>query len=155
MNNLATNYERQGRLEGAEKLKLQVLKISTKVLGKDDHHTLKSMGNLASTYEYAMQGRFDEAEKPETSVAEMAVTRLGPEHPDALTARNTLVHTLKGQGRDKEAIEMMTEAAGSGRKCRAQGIQTQCVPRGIWTRGAQRFEPRGSTSHLGLLPEAY
>jgi len=36
---------------------------------------------------------------------------LGEEHPDTLTSINNLAYTWKGQGRDEEAIRLMTECA--------------------------------------------
>ena len=34
---------------------------------------------------------------------------LGEEHPDTLTSMNNLAYTWKEQGRDEEAIKLMTE----------------------------------------------
>jgi len=34
---------------------------------------------------------------------------LGEEHPDTLTSMNNLAYTWKGQGRDEEAIKLMSE----------------------------------------------
>ena len=62
----------------AEKLEMQVMKTSKKVLGPEHPDTLTSMGCLASTYRN--WGRWTEAEKLDVQVVERRKTILGPEH---------------------------------------------------------------------------
>jgi tetratricopeptide (TPR) repeat protein len=66
MANRACIYSNQGQWEEAEELEVQVLKISTRVLGPEHPSTLTSMANLACTY--SEQGRLEEAEELELQV---------------------------------------------------------------------------------------
>ncbi|KAF2804598.1 putative kinesin [Mytilinidion resinicola] len=59
MQNLAETFSKQGRLEAAEELELQIFKIRKKKLGADHPDTLTSMNNLAFTWKD--QGRDAEA----------------------------------------------------------------------------------------------
>ncbi len=68
MANLASTYWNQGRWDEAEKLEVQVMETTKRVLGEEHPDTLTSMANLASTYRN--QGRWDEAEKLEVQVME-------------------------------------------------------------------------------------
>jgi Tetratricopeptide repeat len=50
MDNLASTYREQGRLDEAEKLGVQVMKSRKARLGADHPDTLTSMANLSSTW---------------------------------------------------------------------------------------------------------
>ncbi|KAK0478081.1 hypothetical protein EDD18DRAFT_1322645 [Armillaria luteobubalina] len=50
MADLASTYGWQGQLEKAERLQEETLKLRKELLGEHHPDTLKSMGNLASTY---------------------------------------------------------------------------------------------------------
>jgi hypothetical protein len=56
---LASTYRDQGRWNEAEKLGLQVMETSVRVLGQGHPDMRKSMGNLAETF--WNQGRWNEA----------------------------------------------------------------------------------------------
>ncbi|KAF8534119.1 hypothetical protein BDD12DRAFT_757914, partial [Trichophaea hybrida] len=50
VNNLASKFCKQGRLQEAEELLVQVMETRKRVLGQEHPDTLTSMANLASTY---------------------------------------------------------------------------------------------------------
>lgn len=60
MGNLFLTYSKQGRLEEAEELQVQVMQSRKRVLGEEHPDTLASMSYLASTY--SNQSRWKEAE---------------------------------------------------------------------------------------------
>jgi hypothetical protein len=75
------------------------------------------MANLASTYRN--QGRWEEAEKLGAQVMEMRKRVLGPEHPSALTSRESLAYTWISLGKAQDALylievclELKTKALG-------------------------------------------
>ncbi|KAL9627829.1 MAG: hypothetical protein Q9164_007477 [Protoblastenia rupestris] len=108
MSNLASTYRNQGRLQEAEELVTQALKIQERILGMKHPDTLRSMNNLASTY--WDQGRWKEAGELEIQVLEKRRRRfLGTQHPETLTSMNNLAWTMKDQGRKQEAISLMTD----------------------------------------------
>ena len=107
MLNLAHIYTDQDRHEEAEKLELQVLKLSQNLLGEKDPETLRSMHNLAVTYN--KQCRWDEAEKLSLEVIKLQEGRIGKEHPDTLYSMAMLAYTYNEQGRWDEAEELSTK----------------------------------------------
>jgi hypothetical protein len=72
------------------------MEISKKKFGADHPDTLKSMGNLASTYRN--QGRWDAAEELEVQVMENRKKKLGADHSDTLTSMANLACTYQIQG---------------------------------------------------------
>ncbi|KAI5460666.1 hypothetical protein BGZ63DRAFT_488681 [Mariannaea sp. PMI_226] len=104
MDNLATIYRDQGRLEEAEKLFVQVMETCKTKLGADHPNMLTSMANLASTY--WNQGRWEEAEKLDIQVMETRKMKLGADHPDTLTSMGNLAVTYMHQGRWEEAEKL-------------------------------------------------
>ena len=66
MTNLANTYHKQGRLNEAEQLGIQVMDMRKKLLGAEHPKTLNSMENLAITYMH--QGRWNELEQLEVQV---------------------------------------------------------------------------------------
>ncbi|KAI9762477.1 MAG: hypothetical protein M1840_001237 [Geoglossum simile] len=94
----------QGRLKEAEELSLRVLELQKEVLGEKHPDTLRTMGNLASTY--WKQGRSKEAEELNLRVLELQKEVLGEKHPDTLRAMGNLASTYWKQGRSKEAEEL-------------------------------------------------
>jgi tetratricopeptide (TPR) repeat protein len=101
---LADVYSEVGARQKAEKLRLQVLEASKRVLGAENPDTLTSMGDLAQTYR--RQGRFEEAEQLEVQELEARKRTLGTEHPDTLATMNNLASTYRGQGRLEEAEQL-------------------------------------------------
>ncbi len=107
MNSLAITYLKQGRLDKAEKLQLEVLEARRRALGAEHPDTLTSIGNLTSTYQD--QGRWDEAEKLLLEVLEAEKRVLGAEHPGTLITINNLTVTYQDQGRWDEAERLLLE----------------------------------------------
>ena len=118
MANLASTYGNQGRWTEAEKIEVQVVETSRRVLGDEHPETLTSMANLASTY--WNQGRWTEAEKIEVQVVETRRKVLGDEHPETLTNMANLASTYRNQGRwteaEAEAEKMEVQLAAAPRK---------------------------------------
>ncbi|MCJ1264537.1 hypothetical protein MMC22_004409 [Lobaria immixta] len=104
MSRVAAIYHAQGRLEEAEKLKLQVLETNLRVLKAEHPDTLESMANLAATY--CTQGRLEDAEKLQVQVMETRLRVLKAEHPDTLKSMNNLAVTYSKQGRLEEAEKL-------------------------------------------------
>ncbi|KAK4207083.1 hypothetical protein QBC37DRAFT_456588 [Rhypophila decipiens] len=67
--------------------------------------------SLAVKYAIALyqDGHFNDAEKLFVQVMETSKTKLGADHPSTLTSMNNLAFTWKGQGRLKEALDLMKE----------------------------------------------
>jgi tetratricopeptide (TPR) repeat protein len=84
--NLASIYSKQGRLNEAEMLKLEVLEASKRVLGGEHPNTITWKANLASTY--AEQGRMNEAEMLKLEALETSKQVLGDEHPSTKTLKD-------------------------------------------------------------------
>jgi hypothetical protein len=78
--------------------------MTKKLLGAEHPDTLRSMGNLASTYRN--QGRWNEAEQLEIQVLDMRKKLLGAEHPDTLQSMANLASTYWNQGRWNEAEQL-------------------------------------------------
>ncbi|KAF2189129.1 hypothetical protein K469DRAFT_763874, partial [Zopfia rhizophila CBS 207.26] len=84
-------YNKQGRWEEAEKLRVQVIKTHKKKLRADHPDTLRSMKNLASIYRN--QGQWDAAEQLNVQVMETSKKKLRADHPSTLRSMNNLAHT--------------------------------------------------------------
>jgi Tetratricopeptide repeat len=97
-------YDKERRWKEAEKLQVQVMEMSTRMLGTKHPDTLSSMGNLASTYRD--QGRWRMAETLEVQVMETSKRVLGTEHPSTLTSKANLAATYRNQGRWQETEEL-------------------------------------------------
>ena len=99
-----------GEYEKAIRLRIQVLRERRTKLGGDHPDTLRSMGNLASTY--WKQGRWSEAEALQMQVLTICKAKLGEDHPDTLRSRGNLACTYRNQGRWSEAealeVQVMT-----------------------------------------------
>jgi tetratricopeptide (TPR) repeat protein len=102
--NVATYLWHQGRWTEAEKLGVDALEASKRVLGVEHPDTLTRMANLALTY--SNQGRLAKAEKLGVDVLETSKRVLGVEHPDTLTRMANLALTYWNQGRWTEAEEL-------------------------------------------------
>jgi tetratricopeptide (TPR) repeat protein len=104
---LASTYRNQGRWNEAEKLEVQVIETTKRVLGEEHPDMLSSMANLASTYRN--QGRWNEAEKLLVQVMETRKRVLGEEHPDTLSSMANLASTYRNQGRWNEAEKLLVQ----------------------------------------------
>ncbi|PTB43606.1 hypothetical protein M441DRAFT_56598 [Trichoderma asperellum CBS 433.97] len=114
LHNMAGYFTYKGEWKEAEDLRLQVIKISTRVLGAEHPNTLTSMGNLASTY--WNQGRWKDAEELEVQVMEISKRVLGAEHPDTVASMGNLASTYWNQGRWKDAEELEVQVMGTSKR---------------------------------------
>ncbi len=99
-----------GRYNEAEVPFVEVMERHKRVLGQDNHNTLISMSNLASTYRH--QGRWNEAEELQVTELEICSRVLGKEHPDTLTSMANLASIYRHQGRWNEAKELQVTELG-------------------------------------------
>ena len=86
--NFALVFSEAGRWDEAEKLDVQVMETSLRVLKEEHPDTLTSMANLASTYRN--QGRWDEAIELIQVVVNLRTKIIGVNHPDTLGAVDLL-----------------------------------------------------------------
>jgi hypothetical protein len=105
MEDLASTYGRQGRLEEAQNLTVRVMETRSRVLGAEHPHTLSCVGNLAVIC--GDQGRWKEAEKLTIQVVEMLTRILGVEHPNTLTNMGNLGTIYGHQGRWVEGEKLL------------------------------------------------
>ena len=80
-----------GDWEETEKLLLLQTDWRTTMLGAENHKTLVTMNNLASTYRN--HGRWDDAEKLGVDVMKLRNALLGPDHPFTLSIMCNLAST--------------------------------------------------------------
>jgi hypothetical protein len=76
-------------------------------LGEAHPQTLRSMGNLASTY--LKQGRWEEAEQLQAQVMETRKMKLGEDHPDTLRSMANLAFTWKSSGHGPKAVNLLRD----------------------------------------------
>ena len=100
-NNVASNFNAQGRYEEAEPLFRKGLEIRARVLGEEHPDTAASYNNLASSL--SAQGRYGEAEPLFRKSLEIWARALGEEHPDTAASYNNVASNLNAQGRYEEA----------------------------------------------------
>jgi hypothetical protein len=124
MNNLASIYINQGRLNKAESLQIQVLEMRRRVLGQEHPDTLSSMNNL--TLIYINQGRLSEADSLQMQVLEMRQRVLGKEHPSTLSSMRNLVLVYRHQGlSEDESLQLQQRLAE----------RTPSTPKGLFLTG--------------------
>ena len=95
-NNLATTYEKAGRLNEAITLFEQILSDRIRILGDKHPDTLASRNNLA--YAYQSIGCFTEAISQLQQVLADSTGLLGDDHPQTLAARNNLAYAYVSAG---------------------------------------------------------
>ena len=106
-NNLATTYEKAGRLNEAITLFEQVLADRIRILGDKHPDTLASRNNLAGVYLAA--------NRPEESIAlyeQVLTDRIGilsDDHPDTLASRNNLAYAYQSIGCFTKAISQLQQ----------------------------------------------
>ncbi|KAF2468400.1 uncharacterized protein BDR25DRAFT_335457 [Lindgomyces ingoldianus] len=101
-------------------LSVQAMEARKKTLGQDHEDTLWSMEMVGNAYR--LRGQWDGAEELFMQVMETRKKKLGADHPDTLTsmanlAMANLAFTRKMQGRDTEAIKLMTQCVQLTRHC--------------------------------------
>ncbi len=108
----------QGRYEMACVRGLAAIDVQKNFFGSKDSSTLRSMSNLAVTYQ--RQGRLEEAEKLDIQVLESRTRLLGADHSDTLLSMNNLAIIYEKQGRwekaellHKQVLEMRTIVLGA------------------------------------------
>ncbi|CAG8069403.1 unnamed protein product [Penicillium salamii] len=101
MKNLASTFQKLGRLHEAETLEVQVLQTRKRVLDAEHPETLISMASLALTF-YEL-GRVQEAEALVVQVLEAHKRVFGVEHPHTLMSMNNLASIFGNLGRFQEA----------------------------------------------------
>jgi hypothetical protein len=102
--NLASTYSDQGRWDEAEKLKLEVLETSKRVLGDEHPSTLTSKANLAHTMQ--ARGRNALALCMMRQSAEGSLRVLGIAHPDSIDRSQILkawTQELNEAGKDSNS----------------------------------------------------
>jgi hypothetical protein len=103
-----------GDWNNAEQLATQVLYMRKKLLGAKNPYTLRTMGNLASTY--CHQGRFNEAEQLGVQILDIRKKLLGAEHPNTLITVGNLASTYCDQGRFNEAEQLEVQVLDMRKK---------------------------------------
>ena len=98
----------QGYESEAEKFQVLVLDVRSRTLGEEHPHTIRAMGDLASTYQRL--GKYEDAEKLEIEVLHMRKILLGEEHPDTITAMNKLAISCKSLGKYADAEKLQIKA---------------------------------------------
>ncbi|KAJ7904121.1 hypothetical protein B0H13DRAFT_2274711 [Mycena leptocephala] len=119
-----------GRSEEAKGLYLAVLKKRKQVLGDDHPDTLRTMGNLASTYWHL--GKFQQAEELQVVVLEKRKHDLGDDHPDTLRYMGNLASTYRSLGKFQRAEELEVVVVEKQNRFLEMTTQTLFEPWGIW-----------------------
>ena len=91
----------RGLWEKAEKLEMQVMETSSRILGPGHLSTMTAISNLASTY--YMQGRWKEAKGLQKKELKICGQRLGTEHPHTLNSKANLASIYRQRGRWEKA----------------------------------------------------
>ena len=104
LSNLGRFDHLQGRLEMARVRISAAIDVQEKCFGLEHSSTLRSMNNLAVTYE--QQGRWEEAEKLLLQVLDARKRVLGAEHQHTSNSMNNLAVIYEQQGRWEEAEKL-------------------------------------------------
>jgi eukaryotic-like serine/threonine-protein kinase len=108
MRNLASGYQRTGKLDLALPLFEETLKLSKAKLGPDHPDTLGSMNNLASVYWSARQ--LDKSVPLFEESLKLHEKKLGRQHPNTQRTMANLSVNYKDAGRVQEALPLLEEA---------------------------------------------
>ena len=96
-----------GRYPEAEKLEIQVLDATNRILGVEHPDAIRAMGTLASTYQSLE--KYTEAEKLKIQVLDARNRIFGEEHSDTIYSMGSLVLTYRSLGKYTEAAKLETE----------------------------------------------
>jgi eukaryotic-like serine/threonine-protein kinase len=105
---LGWTYRELGLLAESRKQLERSVELGRRVLGVDDHHTLKSMEHLARLA--ALQGKYAESEMLEEEIFETRRRVLGPRHPDTLLSMCNLGDVYNDEGKYAQAESLLTES---------------------------------------------
>jgi tetratricopeptide (TPR) repeat protein len=105
---LAVSYGRQGRLEDAEGMLIDVVATLMRLVGEEDPITLTNMNHLARICMFRKS--YGKAADLAQRVFEIRRRTLGLEHPDTLTSMNNLAASSAGLGLHKQAESLCTQA---------------------------------------------
>jgi eukaryotic-like serine/threonine-protein kinase len=108
MNDLALDYQADGRLDEAIALLRRVYEASRVKLGPKHPTTLRRLSDLAVAYRIA--GRAAEAIPLFQQVLNARKLNPGPDHPDTLIAINNLATAYQDAGRNAEALPLQEQA---------------------------------------------
>lgn len=103
-NNLASAYQKDGRLRDAITLYETALVNQTQIPTAIDPDTLTALCNLAAAYQ--AEDRSEEASKLFDKVLDEQLHSLGPDHPDTLNTRSHLANTYFTAGLLAETTEL-------------------------------------------------
>ncbi len=107
LNHLALALRRQDRLEDAERIGREALRVRQATLDPGHPDVLITMSNLALVLE--QRGRYPEAESLLRERARLSAERLGSAHRSSLVASNNLAYMLWRTGRYLEAEEVFRQ----------------------------------------------
>ncbi|KAJ5813634.1 uncharacterized protein N7503_000384 [Penicillium pulvis] len=111
---LATAYRLGGLWGAAEKIEVEVMKMSKTKLGLDHPSTLLSMNNLALIYQN--QGRWKDSEQLFEEVMERSETSFGSDHANTLSSMNNLASIYQNQGQWKKAEQLLNKVLEISKK---------------------------------------
>jgi tetratricopeptide (TPR) repeat protein len=107
-------YSECGRYQEARVLREKVLETQRRTLGEEHPCTLRTMGNLATSYRKL--GQIQKAAELGEEVLEASRGTLGGEHPDTLTTMGNLAISYRNLGQVHRAIALGEEALGASKK---------------------------------------
>lgn len=103
---LATMRMQQGRYKEALGILRETYALQRRLIGPDDHNTLRTMANLGTCLE--MLEQFDEAEVLQRELLERRTRILGPDHPRTLNTRANLADVEIRRGNLDAAGEIIS-----------------------------------------------
>jgi tetratricopeptide (TPR) repeat protein len=101
---LGLSFWHLGEAERARQQWQRALDLRKAELGPDDPDTLRSMYNLANSYDDL--GRYAEALKLRQETLARRKAELGPDHPDTLRSMNSLATSYLALGQNAKALEL-------------------------------------------------
>jgi tetratricopeptide (TPR) repeat protein len=107
-NLLAVSYRKQGRLEDAEGMLVDVVATLMRLVGEEDPITLTSMDDLTQIYMF--RESYGNSADLGQQVFEICRRTLGLEHPITLTSMDNLALSSAGLGLHKQAESLGTQA---------------------------------------------
>ena len=111
MNSLAVGYHYASKLDRAQPLYEETLRLRKSAYGSDHYDTLTAMNNLAACYKAL--GQVDKALPLMEETYGIRKTKLGPDHPHTLISMTNLAVVLEAAGKPDEAIPFFEQALAS------------------------------------------